>query len=1028
MTSKFVKLIALAALPLCSIAQQNTATALTPKDQTLIALMPAQNKADADKAMEIMSSLNEEDVAALIAILNNKDTAYTPKLMFAIAAYSSYVMEGGKEENRSSLVESYCAAIENVTDKNSQQFFITQLQLIGKDDAVTCLQKQLADEQLGGPAARALAEIGTAAADKALLDAFKSATGANQLSLVEALGFAKYKPAAAAVAKFANSSDEKLQKLALYSLANIGDASSAVVLKAAAQKAKYTYSVNGATTAYFTYLKTLNENGGSAKAIVLATQLMKDAKAAGAQHSQIAALKVLVNAKQEKSTPDLQAAMKDESNVYRVAALKMAVPYLTPATEAQWLKTIATVKPEAGADIINMLGATKDVSLLPQYFIYLNNTNKPIRLAAIEAAGKTRSADVVAPVLTLIKTGDADEVEAGKQALLLVKSDNLAATIAGSVNDVPAGAKGALLQVLAARGDVNSVNAAFKTGNEATKAAAVEALSADYSAAGAATLLSMAEKGGYTKGVEEGYFKIITSTPVPDDQKLILLQNAMAIAQTDAQKNAILGEVGGLKSFIALAFAGKYLDSTATQQKAADAVINVALNNKDFGGFVTKRLLNKASAIITGDGSDKKKEAVAKYLAEMPAGQGFVSLFNGRDLSGWKGLVENPIARGKMTPDTLAMFQVKADSMMNAGWYAKDDILHFTGHGENICTVKKYGDFDMYVDWMIEPQGDAGIYLRGTPQVQIWDTTRRDVGAEVGSGGLYNNSKNQSKPLTLADNAIGDWNNFHIIMKGEKVTVYLNGVLVVDNVTLENYWDRSLPIFAKEQLELQAHGTHVAYRNIYVKDLDVQTPDVFSLSDQEKKEGYKVLFDGTDLDNWTGNKTDYVVDNGDILILPQGEGHGNLYTNDEYSDFVYRFEFQLTPGANNGLGIRAPLEGDAAYVGMELQILDNEAPKYANLKAYQYHGSVYGVIPAKRGFLKPTGEWNYEEVTVKGSKIKVVLNGTVILDGDIAKARKDAKITEVHPGLLNRTGHIGFLGHGDELRFRNIRIKDLSKK
>ncbi len=201
---------------------------------------------------------------------------------------------------------------------------------------------------------------------------------------------------------------------------------------------------------------------------------------------------------------------------------------------------------------------------------------------------------------------------------------------------------------------------------------------------------------------------------------------------------------------------------------------------------------------------------------------------------------------------------------------------------------------------------------------------------------------------------------------------------------------------------------------------------VFVLSDEEKKEGFKVLFDGTNMDLWTGNTIDYTVKNGNILIDPKEGNHGNLYTKQEFSNFIYRFEFQLTPGANNGLGIRAPLEGDAAYVGMELQILDNEADKYKDLHAYQYHGSVYGVIPAKRGFLKPTGEWNYEEVIVNGPKIKVILNNEIILDGDISDAIKNGTMDHnQHPGLLRTTGHIGFLGHGDVVRFRNIRVKEL---
>ena len=165
-----------------------------------------------------------------------------------------------------------------------------------------------------------------------------------------------------------------------------------------------------------------------------------------------------------------------------------------------------------------------------------------------------------------------------------------------------------------------------------------------------------------------------------------------------------------------------------------------------------------------------------------------------------------------------------------------------------------------------------------------------------------------------------------------------------------------------------------------------------------------------------------------MVVNPNEDCHGNLYPEKEYSDFVFRFEFKLTPGANNGLGIRTPLEGDAAYVGMELQILDNTAPIYANLHEYQYHGSVYGTIPAKRGFLNPVGDWKTQEVVGKGTKIKITLNGEVILDGDIADARKKGTPDgKDHPGLQRNKGFIGFLGHGSELWFRNIRIKDLSE-
>jgi len=199
------------------------------------------------------------------------------------------------------------------------------------------------------------------------------------------------------------------------------------------------------------------------------------------------------------------------------------------------------------------------------------------------------------------------------------------------------------------------------------------------------------------------------------------------------------------------------------------------------------------------------------------------------------------------------------------------------------------------------------------------------------------------------------------------------------------------------------------------------------LTNMEKMEGYELLFNGESLDGWVGNKTDYVVEDGMIVIYPDRGGKGNLFTEKEYANFIFRFEFQLTPGANNGLGIRAPLEGDAAYVGMELQILDNTAEKYAELHEYQYHGSVYGVIPAKRGFLKPVGEWNSQEVRAEGNRIKVTLNGHVILDGDIGLYIENGRTIDGkdHPGLGNRKGHIGFLGHGHVLWFRNISVKEL---
>lgn len=507
-------------------------------------------------------------------------------------------------------------------------------------------------------------------------------------------------------------------------------------------------------------------------------------------------------------------------------------------------------------------------------------------------------------------------------------------------------------------------------------------------------------------------------------QRLLDLQDEMETAKSPTKQKAIIIEAGKVNKLGSLMFAAKFLETPLLQSDAALVVAKLALANPSFKGPMVKPVVQRALALLKGEDSAILAKQLAYHIKAMPFDYGFENLFNGTDLTGWKGLVANPIARSKMTAQQLVDAQSKADTKIKSDWVVKDGLLVFTGHGDNLCTQKQYGDFELFVDWKITEKGDAGIYLRGTPQVQIWDTSRREVGAQVGSGGLYNNQKNERNPKVVADNKVGSWNNFHIIMRGAVVTVYLNGVLVTDKIVLENYWDRTLPIFVKEQIELQAHGTYVAYRNIYIRELPSLEPT--KLSDQEKQQGFKLLFDGTNLDNWVGNKAGYLLQDGAIVVNPQSTSGGNLYTKEEYSDFEYRFEFQLTPGANNGLGIRAPLEGDAAYVGMELQILDSEADIYKNLQSYQYHGSIYGVVPARRGYLRPIGEWNEEVVVVKGTRVKVILNGETITDADIKEASISGTLDhKEHPGLKRTTGHIGFLGHGDVVRFRNIRVLPL---
>ena len=199
----------------------------------------------------------------------------------------------------------------------------------------------------------------------------------------------------------------------------------------------------------------------------------------------------------------------------------------------------------------------------------------------------------------------------------------------------------------------------------------------------------------------------------------------------------------------------------------------------------------------------------------------------------------------------------------------------------------------------------------------------------------------------------------------------------------------------------------------------------------DAEEGFTPLFNGKDLTGWMyGGTTDSTSKSGkgyqvkDGVVFCTKEDGGNLFTEEQYANFVLRFEFKLEANSNNGVGIRAPREGDAAYQGIELQVLDDSGSDYQALQPYQYHGSVYGVVAAKRGAQKPVGEWNTQEVVVDGRHIKVTLNDKVIVDTNLDDV-KDPAVLKAHPGLARKKGHIGFLGHGTRVEFRNIRIKEL---
>jgi hypothetical protein len=261
-------------------------------------------------------------------------------------------------------------------------------------------------------------------------------------------------------------------------------------------------------------------------------------------------------------------------------------------------------------------------------------------------------------------------------------------------------------------------------------------------------------------------------------------------------------------------------------------------------------------------------------------------------------------------------------------------------------------------------------------------------------------------------------------MVGARVTVWLNEQLVVDHALLENYYDRTTPVPRRGPIQLQTHGGEIRWRQIFIREIGSAEANRW-LAERGEVPGFETVFNGKDFSGWAGDLDSYEITDRAIVCRPKKGG--TIHTQAEFGNFVARLEFNLPRGGNNGLVLRYPGKGDGAYTAMaECQVLDDayEEINKEKLDPRQKHGSAYGMIAAAQGYLRPPGEWNFEEVTVRGSTIKVELNGTVILDGDVAKVTEFLANRE-HPGKDRTSGSFGFAGHNDPVAFRNIRIKRL---
>ncbi|TAJ16715.1 MAG: DUF1080 domain-containing protein [Planctomycetota bacterium] len=423
-----------------------------------------------------------------------------------------------------------------------------------------------------------------------------------------------------------------------------------------------------------------------------------------------------------------------------------------------------------------------------------------------------------------------------------------------------------------------------------------------------------------------------------------------------------------------------------------------------------------------------ERVAAARKAGQGPQpAEGALPLFDGKSLAGWWGAeTEDPRAYLALPVEQLAAKKARSMADIQQHWRVEAGELVNDGNGLYLTTQELYSDFELWLEYKTVALADSGVYLRGCPQVQIWDTTEAggkwNIGADKGSGGLWNNSPGAAgkDPLVKADKPFGEWNALRVRMIGERVSVWLNDALVVDAARMENYYDRKLALPRAGPIQLQTHGGEIRWRKVWLREIPASEANALLAADARD---YEPVFDGKSFEGWRGADGWEIVDG--ALRCRKGSG-GTIFTQREYGDFSARFEFLLPPGGNNGVAIRYPGSGDAAYAGMcECQVIDSEDPRYAKLDARQFHGSAYGMVAAQRGYLRAPGEWNFEQITVRGSTIQVELNGTRILDADLATVKDALYPLEQFAGRLRTSGHFGFAGHDDPVAFRAVKIRRL---
>lgn len=1000
----------------------------------VLATLPATTQENFNEAMADLAATGEEGVQLLSKMLLPPGKGDNSRVEYALHGLVGYVYAPGREKELQGVRDGLRKSLEACEDDANRAFLLTLLQRCGDAADAPFIAGYINDPYLQEWAVNALVAIpGT---EEVLLKQLTEETAPRDV-LAYAAGKKGLASAEPIILGWIAEGKEADMRPYYKALGELGSAKSLPVLAKAAKKSNYEWDENRATEAYVRLVERLAADGNP----VGLAEARKIMKSTDKTHVKGAMMNLIFASDGKKSMPLLLAAMKGNDRAYRVNALRTAEPWADDEVYATLGKLLYTKgNDEMKADILNWFGTNHVSGQIDAVIASFASKDPETAEAAVKAAGKIGGDKALNALIGLL---DSPMAETATGALMsfngkvnpgILKA--LDSTTATQVN---------ALKIASARRMTETAPKVFSllsSDNAGVAGAALSALPGVVSDSDFGTICGLieAETPDSDGSLSKALLRSLRNLPA--DRQYAILKHAVekskkpwvyfpAVAQS-ATPEAIAYLVKEYSSGTP-AVKDEALTSLMTidSPELIEILYNIGVNDRN-----EKALARYASLVASGDFTPEErylyyrkgleaapsagtKSKMIKYLGEtlyypalLIAGENIADAGTARasaDAIRQIASKNNGMYGGapvKKVLESARDFYKKAGGADDG--YAVDDI---NGLLEKLPTApfvdiedKAYENFDLIFEW----QGEGKVELRSGVVVDL-----------------------------VPEFKAPEWNTGALNVVNDRLTLLVNGKPVKENITMTGVNDS--PVSSEGKISISG-GDNFKVRGILVRELP-STP-LTVLSPEEQAEGFKLLFDGRSMHNFVGNKTDYIPVDGNILVSAKYGSGGNLYTTDEYSDFIFRFEFCFDKeGVNNGVGLRTPMGVDAAYEGMEIQILDHDAPIYADwLKEYQQHGSVYGILPAKRVVHKPLGEWSTEEIRAVGDHITVTVNGEVILDGDIREACQGHNVApdgsdknpytvdhRNHPGLFNKKGHVGFLGHGSGVKFRNIRIKDLSK-